>query len=321
MPPLTRPSICGLQAAFSSCRISSTTTKTIITSTITTSSPWRAFSTTPFAAGPVPVPPESPRFITVPEPPQSAEPKLAPIKGHLPVPRDIFPKREGKRKVTQSYIASATPVSKAELAGEPPKNEHDARRRRMAAARRSAFAAGIQGLYVRKKQRVQRAAARSEAHRKANLAAAMAPEGLDDVLTRPTVRSSTASTTTVAPDPARFEAADAARERHAALLARKSESRRDALAQMYVAAQGFIVDEAELEARVSALFKEDSHKYGGMDHGVSIWDQQRAPISVTKQRADLQGAALGLVDAARSSATKTTQRQKTVAEELTGGKL
>ncbi|KAK3309915.1 uncharacterized protein B0T15DRAFT_17867 [Chaetomium strumarium] len=315
MPPsLSRPSICGLQSALS-CRISTTTRAA------TSSSPWRVFSTTPVASQSFAVPPESPKFITMPEPPQSSEPKLPPIKGHLPVPRDIFPAREGKRKVKASYIESTIPLSKAELAGEPPKSEEEARRRLMAAARRSAFATGVRGLYMRKSLRVKRVTARAEAKRKANLAAATAPERLDDVLTRPTVRAATALDTTVKPDPDRFAAAEEARARVQQQEELKAEARRDALTQLYVAAQDFIVDEAELEARVNAIFTADHHKYGGHDRGQSIWDVHRAPISVAEMQAEMDGSTNNLRDFKRTPVTKTTLRQKAVAEELTGGKL
>lgn len=332
---MPRPSVSGLQAALSSCRISTTTTTTTtaaatatarkapITSSaaLAASSPWRAFSTTQPAASAFVVPPESPKFISVPEPPQSAEPKLPPIKGFLPVPRDMFPRREGNRKVTPEYIAAATPVSKAEQAGEPPRTEHEARRRRMAAARRAAFASGIQGLYMRKKQREQRAAARREANRQANLAAATAPEPLDEVLTRPSVRLSTAADVRVELDPNRFEAAERARARHEAKMARKSEARRDALSHLYVAAQNFIVDEAELEKRVEEIFTPDHHRYGAIDRGQSIWDVHRAPINIAELRAEVMGWSSNALAANKSAGTKTTERQKTVAEELTGGKM
>ncbi|KAK4132828.1 hypothetical protein BT67DRAFT_384219 [Trichocladium antarcticum] len=316
MPPsMPRPTVCGLQAALSSCRISTVKTST------TSASPWRTFSTTPSVSKPLAVPPQSPRFITVPEPPQSSEPKLPPIKGYLPVPRDPFPRREGDRKVQPAYITAATSVSKGEQSGEPPRTEHEARRRAMAAARRNAFAAGIQGLHARKAVRVRQLAARSEGRRKANKLAAHALEPLDEELTRSTVRTSTARAARVAPDPERFQVAERAKARHARQVTNKAEARRDALAQLYVAAQSFIVDEAELEARVNKIFVPDHHKIGGMNEGMSIWDVQRAPVSVADLRAEVMGTSTNLMDSKKRSAFKTTLRQKTVAEELTGGKL
>ncbi|KAK3300547.1 uncharacterized protein B0H64DRAFT_428600 [Chaetomium fimeti] len=321
--PLSRPSICGLQAALSTCRISTTTTKATTTTTAKTrTSPWRAaFSTTPRISQIAAVPPESPRFITVPEPPQSSEPKLPPIKGHLPVPRDMFRSREGDRKVQRAYIKAATPVSKAERAGEAPRSAEEARHRVFAAARRSALATGVRGLYQRKTERDRRAHERAEARRQANLDAATAPEGLDDVLTRPTVLAATALVTKVEQDPERFARAEAARAQHEERLAVKAEARRDALAQLYVAAQGFIIDEAELEARIEAIFTADHHRIGGSNRGQSIWDLDAAPVSVADLQTAMSGQSTRAIDANTTSAVKTTKRQKSVAEELTGGKL
>ncbi|EAQ93124.1 hypothetical protein CHGG_01359 [Chaetomium globosum CBS 148.51] len=321
--PLSRPSICGLQAALSSCRISTTTTTTTKTLTNTTrTSPWRRpFSSTPRPSQMGPVPPESPRFITIPEPPQSSEPKLPPIKGHLPIPRDMFPKREGDRKIKRGYLRAVTRVSKAERAGLAPKSDEEARHRVLAAARRSALASGVHGLYERKVERQKRATERSERRRQANLAAATAPERLDDVLTRPTVRAATALVTRVEADPERFEKAEAARAQHQERMAVKAEARRDALAQLYVAAQRFIIDEAELEARIEAIFTADHHRIGGRDRGQSIWDLDSAPVSVADLQAAMSGLSSKAIEGHTSNAVKTTKRQKSVAEELTGGKL
>ncbi|KAK3900457.1 hypothetical protein C8A05DRAFT_17230 [Staphylotrichum tortipilum] len=319
VPSLARPSICGLQAALAACRISA---PTAATSPALASLPRRrAFTTTPPAAEGFTVPPESPRFIALPDPPQASEPKLPPIKGHLPVPRDIFPRREGRRKVRPSYVAAATKMSQAELAGEAPRSEQEARRRVMAAARRKAFSVGIQGLYHRKTFREARLKARSDAVNRAHREAATAPEGLDDVLTRSTVRLAEKGSTRVILDPHRFERALASRERHAQEDAAKAEARRDALTQLYVAAEHFIVDEAELEARINQIFVEGYHGAGILRRSQSIWDQHGSPVSVHSLQQQMAASDSSVSSHARAPTMKTTERQKTVAEELTGGKL
>ncbi|KAK0730289.1 hypothetical protein B0H67DRAFT_561214 [Lasiosphaeris hirsuta] len=309
MPPhLPRPSLNGVQAALS-LRI---TTSTLTTPT-TASSIWRrptpsaAFSTTPAPRdGPAAIPPI----------------KLPPMRGHLPVPRPIFPKREGKTKVKKDYISRTAPLSAAEQAGKQPRSDVDARHRLDAASRRHSLATGLQGLWERKRVKDQKVATRMAAHQAVNRAAAMAPEGLDDVLTRGTVRASTALGTAVIPDPARFETAEQSRKRHAEIAARKSEARRDALAQLYVAAGEFIVDEAELEAKVDKLFTESSHSYQDNVHGgQSIWDSKQKPITVAELKAEIDGMATSAISVMRTSATKATMRQRTLAEELTGGKM
>ncbi|KAK3335973.1 hypothetical protein B0T19DRAFT_480594 [Cercophora scortea] len=316
MPPnLPRSSLCGVRTALSS-RVA------------TTSAPaWRTASVSPFSttapASQTVIPPESPKFIRVPEPPQSSEVRLPPIRGHLPVPRQIFPKREGNKKVKPGYIESVAPLSAAELAGLPPKTEHEARHRRMAESRRQSLAAGLQGLYVRKTQQDSRVNTQRNARLEANKAAAMAPEGPDDLLTRSTLRASTAEVTTVQLDPARLAAAEVARAHHAAIDQLKSEQRRDALSQLYVAAGDFIVDEAELEDRVNKIFVERYHNTGASDgdDGSSIWNMQDSPIGVSGLRARATGRTNNAISTQTAAATVTTTRQRTVAEVLTGGKL
>ncbi|KAK4144390.1 uncharacterized protein C8A04DRAFT_27844 [Dichotomopilus funicola] len=321
---LARPSIGSLQAAFSSCRISTTTKATTTATPPYTAAQWRNFSTTPTAAQGITIPPESPKYIRVPEPPQASEQKLPRVRGHLPIPRDLFPKRDGNRKAKPEFTKAANPLSKSEAAGKPPRSEEEARHRVFAAARREAMASGLQDLYARKKRREGIVRARGSRIWAANKAAAMAPERLDDILTRPTVRAATALQTAVLPDPERFEKAEAARARHAARMAAKEEEQRDALAQLYVAARDFIVDEAALEERIENIFTPRYHNMGSHNSGVSIWDSRSAPVSTGDLRANLNSATGKGFDTdttKRSAANRTLERQKTVAEELTGGKL
>ncbi|KAK3330064.1 hypothetical protein B0H66DRAFT_542674 [Apodospora peruviana] len=317
MPPhIPRPSICGgIQSALSSSSRAGTSSPSSLLSRFSTTTPKRQTT----------IPPESPKYIKIPEPPQSSEIKLPPIRGHLPVPRQVFPKREGDRKIRPGYVEAATPKSAAELAGKPPLTEHEARHRRMAESRRQSLAAGLQGLYDRKQQKDKQAAARNRSRAESARALAFAPERLDDVLTRPTVRASTSQNTTVILSPRRFEKAEAARQGHAAMLAAKSEARRDALAQLYVAAGNFIVDEAELEKQVAKLFTEDAHSHESVHGGNSIWQAKGAPVTTGLLRARM-GSGMGrsgLDNEINKSeiSQQMAQRQKTVAEELTGGRL
>jgi hypothetical protein len=88
-----------------------------------------------------------------------------------------------------------------------------------------------------------------------------------------------------------------------------------------VAAGNFIVDEQELEKRINELFVEDAFVVDTHSAGRSIWDKH-APVSVAEVLGEQTGITSPKVtDSHRSLATKTTARQKTVAEELTGSKL
>ncbi|KAK1781243.1 hypothetical protein QBC45DRAFT_406312 [Copromyces sp. CBS 386.78] len=315
-PSLARPSLNGVQSILSS----STTTCAAATSVVTRAVATRSFSTTRPARDSAPPPPDSPNYIKVPEPPQSSEVRHPFVKGHLPVPRSIFPKKGVPEKVQPGYVDRIMPKPAAVLAGKSPVSEKDSLRRTMAEARRKSLAEGLKGLWQRKVKRDKKQAKESKARYLANKQAAQAPERLDEVFTRATIRESTAKNTFVPVDPEAFEKAEVARIKHAEREAMKSEARRDALIQLYVASKNFIVDEKELEEHVNKHFTEKIHNAGLWESGRSIWDSQKNPISMRELRNEFTGFN-DRVTATTSAAVKTTVRQKNVAEELTGGKL
>ncbi|KAI5924007.1 hypothetical protein F4810DRAFT_157940 [Camillea tinctor] len=310
----------------------------------------RLFSRTAAACStPNRIPPESPLFIHVPKPPQGQEiearRELKPVKGFLPVPRRIFPKRTGHLKLKMRWIqrAAPTPTSPRRLCLVPrdepkpkPKSrteegkalrretEYQAYKRRMANLRRQHMHTGLLDLWARKHRFERRRAVRQAARRDAHRAAMLAPEREDERLTRPTVPASLLQTA-VAPDPERFERALWSRERSVAHAARKSEARRDAIQQLYMNARGFIIAEEELEARVQELFADDYwRKMGSTAGGVSInnvWDLLGKPLSVAQMLADVTRSSGELMKNLDTEASRTLKRQKLVSEELTGGKM
>ncbi|KAK4196933.1 hypothetical protein QBC40DRAFT_286362 [Triangularia verruculosa] len=309
MPPsLPRPVLSGLEAALTSCRLTPTPPRHLSRSLSTTPSHLQQF-----------FPPDSPKFITIPEPAQSADSKPSPVKGHLPTPRNIFPTRGGRLKARAAFVKSATPLSKSERLGLPPKSAEEAAHRKSAAVRRKNLAEGIQGLYVRKRLHQTQILSRSQYKVEFNNARANAPERADEVLTRSTVKDSTAKQVQVKPDPHRFNHAIMAKKKTERLAAQKSEARKDALAQLYVAAQTFIVTEKQLEDRVEELFSEDAFTNRGIKES-NMWDSQGAPVSIAQRQAQVSGAKFGLSSEA-GPALQAAVRQKLVAEELSGGKL
>ncbi|KAL1903617.1 hypothetical protein Sste5346_000246 [Sporothrix stenoceras] len=284
------------------------------------------------------VPPDSPRYVRFPTPPQSDEQPRPVVKGHLPVPRNIFRKDyiPGRRKDNEDqwvkktdierFSANATPVAKAVQNGEAPWNEYQAMRRRLAENRRQGLQAGLRGLLQRQVEKEHRAKARSTnlANRNRRLAL-YTPERRDEILTRSSVRESTAKNTTVIRDPLRHEKLAASAERTAALAQQRKEERRDALMELYQAAGKFIVDEEELEKRVSELFRPDYFKEEGYSYGTvnaeNIWDVVGKPNSVRELMQGITRTETKLFDAKRSELDRTTKRQKLVAEALTGGKM
>jgi hypothetical protein len=281
----------------------------------------RTFSTTAASNREI-IPPESPKYITLQKPPQSEEIKRKPIKGHLPVPRQVFPPKSGDAKLAPDYVARATPLSKAEQAGLPPKNDLEAWRRSMAHSRREALSEGLKGLYERKTTAEQIQVRRSQVKAAARKAAVEAAEREDDVLTRSTVRSALLQTSPVLSGKDKQRTLQKSKNRVERRAQLKKELRRDALSELYIASKDFIVDEAELAKKVDELFDEGYWASKGAPDGLSIWDVYGPPIR-TSQMVDQQGRTTGSngYDIYSAEVAKTARKQKIVAEELTGGKM
>lgn len=302
-----------------------TLSSTILPST-TTSAPstaLRTFSTT-LPRHEVDIPPESPRFINLPELPQSSEDKKPPVKGILPVPREIFHRRNnGSHKIQADFVEHTAPRSRAEAAGEAPRSDRDAWKRALAESRRKALATGIDKLWARKNTREGRAKQRAESHRQRNLAAANAPEGLDDVFTRGTVPQATLETKVIR-DPMYRERQLESQERTAALQQARSDARKDAIQRLYVEAGSFIVNEEQLAQRVEQIFG-DAHfrnqgAWKGKLHAENVWDKHGPPTAIRGLFANLKGTSKKAVESYGAAGIQfTTRRQKMVAGELTGG--
>ncbi|KAI0011918.1 hypothetical protein F4779DRAFT_143280 [Xylariaceae sp. FL0662B] len=286
------------------------------------------FSTTPATARGVQIPPESPSFINVPNPPQDqsieALRELKPIKGHLPVPRPVFARRDSHLKATDEWLSRTAPEPSSARSARPPHTEIQAWKRRMAASRRANIRSGVRDLWARKQRFDRTRLARQTARLDANRAAAMAPERDDDVLTRSSISPGTLQTT-VQLDPERFERALASRTRTAAIAHEKSEARRDAIQELYMKARSFIVSEDELQAEVDRLFSPDYWKNMGQSAAgapiFNIWDMEGRQVAVKDLMDDVSRSSSLVVKNIESERTRTLKRQKEVAEELTGGKM
>ncbi|KAI0410027.1 hypothetical protein F4802DRAFT_543076 [Xylaria palmicola] len=287
----------------------------------------RLFSSTPSALAQR-IPPESPSFINVPNPPQDqsieAKADLKPVKGFVPVPRRIFAHRDSHQKPTDPWLARSAPAPSNAKSQAEPASEVQAWKRKMAASRRDNMRSGVRDLWARKQHLDAKRLAARTAKLAANKAAAMAPEREDERLTRSTINAGTLQTA-VALDPNRFENALASASRTAAIAADKSELRCDAVQTLYMNARTFIIDEAELEATVSHEFADDHFsRMGASGTGYlieNIWDAQNEPISVADMVKSLRRNHDNLVADLTSEGTRTTRRQQKVAEELTGGKM
>ncbi|KAL2755703.1 hypothetical protein ACRALDRAFT_211117 [Sodiomyces alcalophilus JCM 7366] len=270
-------------------------------------------------------PPESPHWLPVPKARQShaSEAKPARVKGVLPTPRPIFTDRRGiDRRVQPGYLEKTAPLPTSESATRPvrPGSVLDVRRR-LAASRRANLEAGLEGLWRRRSEHQSRLRAASASRNEANRVRALAPEREDDILTRSSVLRATVEQTAVLPDPDRFARAEASRARTAELAQRRAEDRRDALTALYMSAGDFIVEEDHLAAEIDRVFSADYFTKQAKSYATdatSAWDVWGPPPTLQRLSAasTRPGQEFDSIDHDR-----TVKRQKTIAENLTGGKM
>lgn len=249
------------------------------------------------------------------------------IKGHLPVPREIFTRRaNAAHKLQPSFVEDTAPRSKAEIAGLPPKSDKDTWKRMMAESRRQALQSGVSSLWRRKQRRDVRAKTRADAKKAQHLEDQKRPDRLDDVYTRGTVTQATLNTTVIR-DPEYETKQLESQQRTAARLQAQSDARKDALQRLYVEAGRFILTEQELAARVEKLFAPDYFAtLGKLNSQVwwgaaNIWEASGRPLKMAEMFDTTTDAGQRTTQYNKSGARKTEQRQKLVASELTGGAL
>ncbi|KAG6074733.1 hypothetical protein E4U15_006041 [Claviceps sp. LM218 group G6] len=263
------------------------------------------------------VSPESPSYVRLPTPPQSDEARPARIRGHLPVPRQIFPRREGDAKIQASYIEKTAPRSTQVRVD----NNVQRWKAALADSRRSNLKDGLDALWDRRLEkdndRIYRARRKTQQHNTAGVQV----ETEDDRLTRSTILKALMDTK-VHPDPERFSRAKKSRSKVLALDSAKREARRDAIMELYTSASKFIVYENELKAEIDKVFTEDyfrtlssqASRHGCTDN---VWGICGKPPSIGNMIEASTGASTKLYPVSDLS----VKRQKTIADHLTSGKM
>ena len=278
------------------------------------------------------IPPESPKYIFVPLPPQPQKITPKPMKGLLPRPRKVF--QRIKDKGSEAFLAAAVPEPKARRETQRLPPEHKARvafKAEEAAARRQNLREGLRALRERKHKEERRLGAVRESMRKDYERRVHAPEREDERLTRPTLlRSASPLSATVLPDPHHAERMAEKRRRYQELQAAKDEERLSALHTLYINSKDFIVSQADLEKKVSAEFDKPFYQ-NNPDRG--IWDEEGYPedlrwlVAQQAMRSDQYAAALGkgkpgdvAIEQNSRLLERSMERAQRIADELTGGK-
>ncbi|KAL2427256.1 hypothetical protein ABEF95_010730 [Exophiala dermatitidis] len=264
------------------------------------------------------IPPESPVFVDVPEPHQSLRERPAPVKGILPVPRELFPARRPD-KPGKEYLANVTrdPLPKNVLPEEK-LSEVGKYRRRMAELRKLYLRESLQKLYQRKKAIDSHIAQRSAMKRQETARLTAQPEREDERLTKVSVPSAMKPQKmlqlSVEEELAIYNERKAA---HEARLAAKHEDRLDRLHALYMNARSFITTKEQLAKAIDETFTTTR----------SIWrsgkpDTVEEMIRRGRDRTADQGrGGLMLATDVNERALRDQERMKKIAEKLSGGKI
>ncbi|MCJ1400533.1 hypothetical protein MMC11_003739 [Xylographa trunciseda] len=267
----------------------------------------------------VKIPPESPKFIDIPQAPQEFAYKKPYYKGVLPIPREIF--RPGKTdKSTAQYIAAVTPEpTTTKTHGSKEDKALADWKARQAATRRQNLREGLTQLHQRKVRSDRRIAARTAFKQAEHERKIHEPEREDERLTNPSIIQALKSgSTTSLPDPDREARVAKMKARFEAKEAAKAEERRNALHSLYMNARDFVVTEEALNAKVDEVF---DHEWFRNYPEHSIWDKEGFPDTVQNL---LTQSTSGKKDNAYSTSgyiQLTKRRVQRIAEELTGGKM
>lgn len=235
------------------------------------------------------------------------------------MPREVFPRKNGKRKVSTAYIqqTAARPTARQ------PRSKEQQEKALFAESRRKNLNQGLKELWTRHTQEKKLLALRSTRNHERNHAMATAPERTDDVYTRGTTLNALLDTK-VYQDDKRFPRADRRRDKNITLMSAKKEARRDALMDLYVTATNFITNESELRAKVDELFSEGYMKNlresrNGTYEVDNAWGALGPPPSLNAMLG--ANTRISHSQASDRASALTTWRQKRISEAFTGGKM
>ncbi|KAF2723939.1 hypothetical protein K431DRAFT_282636 [Polychaeton citri CBS 116435] len=277
--------------------------------------------------------PESPRYMPVPDPPQSTIPDRPSVKGVLPVPRDIFAGSRGKDLSDPAEIAKATPLPKHQK--EPKKGSREEWKAKLAVQRRQNLREGITALRARKTKTETALSQRGLRRQKENFRLAHAPEREDERLTAPSHGLDLdALYHGGLRDPTRAQRLETKRDNYARHQELKREARMDDLHTLYTNARHFIVSNQQLEDAIDAAFGTPAQPitfgrgssdpilrgFGSRNEpNHSIWAHGR-PETVAEMAKTAEGGK-GVSGDAIGMASVNRERVRKIGEMLTGGKM
>jgi hypothetical protein len=282
----------------------------------------RSFSATPAALA---LGPQSPNYIEVPKPLQPTFPLDPVVKGHLPIPRDIFKTRSKLPKESPKLLGSSSRRPKNVKTPGPysPDADYQLYKRRLADKRRDALREGVKQLHERKVEAESMFQQKLEKSYAEKLARATAPPRETDLLTATSIqkglRDFLAGTL---PESSKKHNVPARRAAYQRRVEKIQAVRQQRLHDLYVNAREFLVEESQLDEAIDKCFGSEEKPVGwaangtqglrseGME-GLSPWHGPM-PEGVGDMLQKLKGGeGVGLA----------RERVRKVAESLTGGKM
>ncbi|KAF2845003.1 hypothetical protein T440DRAFT_472999 [Plenodomus tracheiphilus IPT5] len=267
--------------------------------------------------------PQSPNYIEVPTPAQPTYPVQPAVKGHLPIPRDVFKTRNIHPKQSKIFLNRTTKTPQDPKQPGPYSRDADYRlyRQRLADKRREALRAGVKELHERKVTTEAQYLAQIQAQGASRRHLAVAPRRDVDVLTETTINKGIRDFLTDGLPP-RQDMTEARRRAYERRMAKVHAVRTSRLHDLYTNAREFIVDESQLDEAIEKAFGSEESPMGwdikgnmGLrsegKEGLSPWHGPM-PEGVSDMMQKLRGGeGVGLAK----------ERVKKVAEVLTGGKM
>ncbi|KAI9888324.1 MAG: hypothetical protein M1814_000577 [Vezdaea aestivalis] len=270
---------------------------------------------------PFDLPPESPQSIPIPELVQPDAVKRRPLRGTLPVPRKIFPRR-GRVKTNDAYILHVAPIAK-NVTNSPEAEK----RQKIAEARRQNLRLGLSELHGRMRDASDARSLRIKKTKDDRRNALLAPEPDYEKYTKSSVHSAlTLKLRGPLPDPGRRERIVTSVERTRQFEEQKIEQKRDALHSLYISARQFITTETELVEEIDRAFvprpyRKFAQSIGGLYDGSNVW-ASGPPSSILSRFKKYQTIHerlqnLGMLN---QVIDMHNERLRQIAEILTGGK-
>lgn len=275
------------------------------------------------------IPPESPKYIEIPRPVQPVQPFLIHMKGVLPTPRPIFPRRprpQDPDKASPEYLANVTPepiTDKTIPAENVSSAEFVSWKARQAEARRRNLRESLIELNRRKEKTDRFLAARGKRRMDERERLVAAPEPEDERLTNPSVLQSEKPTKHhILPDPNRNARLARKRENVVRMEAIRQEERRNKVHNLYVNAGSFITTGKQLDAVVDEVFDNQDQFTNDQRPGLNVWNLgMPETVSELLGKANKDPRSQKALDSADGNTSITQERMRRVAEELTGGKV